>query len=120
MRLVRRVDPSGDVSRRGPWLVLGVARPGVDELAAVRDERAQHVQERIGAVLRDLLDDLARAQADDGQHLARARNGSVRNAAVLERRKTAVSQTAFEFISTTTKIGEVRVFMRALPEVLAR
>jgi hypothetical protein len=40
--------------------------------------------------------------------------------AVLERRATAVSQTAFEFISTTAQIGDIRVFMRALPEVLSR
>jgi hypothetical protein len=40
--------------------------------------------------------------------------------AVLERRTTSVSQTAFQFISTTTQIGDVRVFMRALPDVLSR
>ena len=40
--------------------------------------------------------------------------------AVLERRTTAVSQTAFEFISTTAQIGDIRVFMRALGEVLSR
>ncbi len=39
--------------------------------------------------------------------------------AVLERRMTPVSPTAFEFISTTAQIGEVRVFMRALPAVLS-
>jgi hypothetical protein len=41
-------------------------------------------------------------------------------AAVLERRTTPVSPTAFEFISTTSQIGDIRVFMRALPSVLAR
>jgi hypothetical protein len=39
--------------------------------------------------------------------------------AVLERRTTSVSQTAFEFISTTAQIGDVRIFMRALPAVLS-
>jgi hypothetical protein len=51
----------------------------------VRDERAQHAEQRLGAVLRDLLDDLARAQTDDGQRFARARNGPVRNSAFVER-----------------------------------
>ena len=40
--------------------------------------------------------------------------------AVLERRTTPVSPTAFQFISTTAQIGDIRVFMRALPGVLAR
>jgi hypothetical protein len=40
--------------------------------------------------------------------------------AVLERRTTSVSQTAFEFISTNAQIGDVRVFMRALPGLLSR
>ncbi|HEU4993579.1 MAG TPA: DUF6178 family protein [Gemmatimonadaceae bacterium] len=39
--------------------------------------------------------------------------------AVLERRTTSVSQTAFEFISTTAQIGDVRVFMKALPGLLS-
>ena len=33
-------------------------------------------------------------------------------AAVLERRTTSVSQTAFEFISTTAQIGDIRLFSR--------
>jgi len=40
--------------------------------------------------------------------------------AVLERRTTPVSPTAFEFISTTAQIGDIRRFMRALPGVLSR
>ena len=40
--------------------------------------------------------------------------------AVLERRKTPVSPTAFEFISTKAQIGDVRVFMRMLPDLLSR
>jgi len=40
--------------------------------------------------------------------------------AVLERRTTSVSPTAFEFISTTAQIGDVRLFMKALPDVLSR
>jgi hypothetical protein len=40
--------------------------------------------------------------------------------AVLERRTTSVSPTAFEFISTTAQIGDIRLFMRALPGVLSR
>ena len=40
--------------------------------------------------------------------------------AVLERRTTSVSPTAFEFISTTDQIGDIRVFMRMLPSVLPR
>jgi hypothetical protein len=40
--------------------------------------------------------------------------------AVLERRTTSVSPTAFEFISTTTQIGDVRLFIRTLPGVLSR
>lgn len=40
--------------------------------------------------------------------------------AVLERRTTTVSATAFRFISSTAQIGDIRVFMRALPHVLAR
>jgi hypothetical protein len=39
--------------------------------------------------------------------------------AVLERRTTSVSPTAFEFISTTAQIGDIRLFMRALPDVLS-
>jgi hypothetical protein len=40
--------------------------------------------------------------------------------AVLERRTTSVSQTAFAFFSTTAQIGDVRVFMRMLPGLLSR
>ena len=40
--------------------------------------------------------------------------------AVLERRTTGVSQTAFEFISTSAQIGDIRVFMRTLPGLLSR
>ena len=40
--------------------------------------------------------------------------------AVLERRTTPVSPTAFQFISTTAQIGDIRLFMRALPGVLSR
>ncbi|HEX7797733.1 MAG TPA: DUF6178 family protein [Vicinamibacterales bacterium] len=40
--------------------------------------------------------------------------------AILERRKTSVSPTAFEFISTTAQIGDVHLFMRKLPGVLSR
>ena len=39
--------------------------------------------------------------------------------AVLERRATSVSPTAFEFFSTTAQIGDVRLFMRALPSLLS-
>src|SRR6185436_9986170 len=39
--------------------------------------------------------------------------------AILERRTTLVSPTAFEFISTTAQIGDVRLFMRALPGLLS-
>ena len=39
--------------------------------------------------------------------------------AVLEGRTTSVSQTAFEFISTTGQIGDIRVFMRTLPGLLS-
>ena len=39
--------------------------------------------------------------------------------AVLERRTTVVSPTAFEFISTTAQIGDVRRFMSALPGLLS-
>jgi hypothetical protein len=38
---------------------------------------------------------------------------------MLERRTTSVSPTAFEFISTTAQIGDVRAFMRTLPVVLS-
>ena len=31
-----------------------------------------------------------------------------------------VSPTAFEFISTTAQIGDIRLFMRTLPGVLSR
>jgi len=40
--------------------------------------------------------------------------------AILERRTTSVSPTAFEFISTTAQIGDIRLFMRTLPGVLSR
>jgi hypothetical protein len=40
--------------------------------------------------------------------------------AILERRTTSVSPTAFEFISTTAQIGDIRLFMRMLPGVLSR
>jgi hypothetical protein len=39
--------------------------------------------------------------------------------AVLERRTTSVSPTAFAFISTTAQIGDIRLFMRSLPGVLS-
>jgi hypothetical protein len=39
--------------------------------------------------------------------------------AIVERRKTPVSPTAFEFISTTAQIGDIRVFMRMLPRLLS-
>ena len=39
--------------------------------------------------------------------------------AILERRIRSVSPTAFRFISTRAQIGDVRVFMRALPRLLA-
>jgi hypothetical protein len=39
--------------------------------------------------------------------------------AVLERRTTSVSPTAFEFISTAAQLGEVRLFLRTLPGVLS-
>jgi Family of unknown function (DUF6178) len=40
--------------------------------------------------------------------------------AILEGRTTTVSPTAFDFISTATQIGDVRIFMRKLPVVLSR
>ena len=40
--------------------------------------------------------------------------------AVVERRTTSVSPTAFDFISTTAQIGEIRLFMERLPGVLSR
>ena len=40
--------------------------------------------------------------------------------AVLEGRTTSVSPTAFDFISTAAQIGDVRRFMRKLPDVLSR
>ena len=39
--------------------------------------------------------------------------------AMLERRTTTVSPTAFKFISTTAQIGDIRLFMRTLPSVLS-
>jgi hypothetical protein len=39
--------------------------------------------------------------------------------AVLEGQTTSVSPTAFQFMSTTAQIGDIRVFMRMLPAVLA-
>jgi hypothetical protein len=38
--------------------------------------------------------------------------------AILERRTTRVSPTAFEFISTAAQIGDVQIFMRKLPDLL--
>jgi hypothetical protein len=40
--------------------------------------------------------------------------------AVLEGRTTTVSATEFDFISTAAQIGDVRIFMRKLPEALSR
>ena len=40
-------------------------------------------------------------------------------AAVVEGRTTTVSPTAFAFISTAAQIGDVRIFMRKLPDVLS-
>jgi hypothetical protein len=40
--------------------------------------------------------------------------------ATLERRASAVSATAFEFISTSDQIGRVRAFMARLPDILGR
>jgi hypothetical protein len=39
--------------------------------------------------------------------------------AILEGRTTSVSPTAFDFISTAAQIGDVRLFMRKLPDVLS-
>jgi hypothetical protein len=39
--------------------------------------------------------------------------------AVVERRKTPVSPTAFEFISSPVQIGDIRLFMRRLPGLLS-
>jgi hypothetical protein len=39
--------------------------------------------------------------------------------AILEGRTTAVSPTAFDFISTAAQVGDVRTFMRKLPNVLS-
>ena len=38
----------------------------------------------------------------------------------LEGRTTTVSATAFDFISTAAQIGDIRTFMRKLPDVLSR
>jgi len=40
--------------------------------------------------------------------------------AVLERRTTTVSATEFAFISTAAQIGDVRIFMMRLPDLLSR
>jgi hypothetical protein len=40
--------------------------------------------------------------------------------AILEHRTTTVSPTEFEFIATAAQIGDVRTFMRTLPDVLSR
>jgi len=40
--------------------------------------------------------------------------------AILERHTTSVSPTAFTFISTAAQIADIRLFMRALPDVLSR
>jgi hypothetical protein len=39
--------------------------------------------------------------------------------AVVERRKTSVSPTAFEFISSPAQIADIRLFMRRLPGLLS-
>jgi hypothetical protein len=39
--------------------------------------------------------------------------------AILERSRASVSPTAFDFISTAAQIGDIRVFMRMLPDLLA-
>ena len=40
--------------------------------------------------------------------------------AILEGRTTTVSPTAFDFISTAAQIGDIRSFMRKLPDILSR
>ena len=40
--------------------------------------------------------------------------------AVLERRTTLVSPTAFEFISTKAQIGDIHLFIKTLPDLLSR
>ncbi|HEX6972858.1 MAG TPA: DUF6178 family protein [Vicinamibacterales bacterium] len=40
--------------------------------------------------------------------------------AILERRTSPIDPAAFEFISTAAQIGDIRLFMRALPSVLSR
>jgi hypothetical protein len=40
--------------------------------------------------------------------------------AILEGRTTTVSPTAFDFISTAAQIGDIRNFMRKLPDILSR
>jgi hypothetical protein len=39
--------------------------------------------------------------------------------AVLERRTGPISPTAFEFISTTAQLGDIRLFLKALPGLLS-
>jgi hypothetical protein len=39
--------------------------------------------------------------------------------AILDGRTTAVSPTAFDFIATAAQIGDIRIFMRKLPDVLS-
>jgi hypothetical protein len=40
--------------------------------------------------------------------------------AILQSRTTTVNPTAFEFISTAAQIGDVRTFIRKLPDLLSR
>jgi hypothetical protein len=40
--------------------------------------------------------------------------------AILEARKTTVSPTAFDFISTAAQIDDIRRFMKKLPDLLSR
>jgi hypothetical protein len=93
------------------------------ELGALRRTLVKHREAGTPWLARDAADVLARldvtawisvaALLDECPSLPAALT------AVLERRTSPISPTAFEFISTTAQLGDIRLFMKALPGVLS-
>ena len=110
----------------------GAGSIGYDGLMTIRPDGKLYVQSGIGNLGTHSVIDIARVAADVLAMLDMTAWISVLGlldecpilpvalTAILERRTTSVSPAAFDFISTTAQIGNIRLFMRKLPGVLSR
>ena len=94
------------IEESSPALAIEVTDPQIAASASA----AITIGKSFAFIGRDLLDDLARAQADDGQHLARARDRPLRNAVLFHGRERRAARQA----------GCGRCCARASDEVAAR